>query len=686
MAPPPLPLQTPLFSSLPPTTPSTLPLHLLTLATLRLLTLSPDARFSHVRQLPLSLLAELTKRYLLLLAESAKKTAEQAGRTTTNALDVIQTIDLFGGNLDTIWEWCEDRRLGDEGLQMANIGLTEPASLGVLLKDTARHVTAPNVSQILEYGPLRREEELALDSIAATRRASPSLSPSPSSPSLSLSSSLSPLPSPSPPPPPSYKEAVLQVYPPIQPTTLLNHAPSKDLMDFLPPLPDLSAGQPSSQTIEEDESGRTVKRARRAIEGSAGVPSWQRSVPYESSTLAQIQTRPLPDVAPLEAAFSIASDDPSTSSLFHFLETFNYIAFDPHLGGGSEALPLRHNPKRRRAATAIHSNILNPSDDSLAGAIPTPQPRHAKKQAGWIPYPSLNPNREDLSEPSGKAILPFPQLHPFSTQLPPSMTEALPTMVLPHPTRILAPTMHPRYPTAHSSIRTLLEQAHAGLFNRTTRLGPPGPLTETGAAGFYDVELERPNIPGWPGDTAPRMMSWNFDWEIGNENDEAVGKSALPTPAHDLVQTPGGGGMTTPGIVQTPGPSLVNHYIGPPFPHLPVRQQQQQSPTMQDTPRLPSQKPSGQNEQDASLQVEQSVPTLSQALDSVKYAQSNLLQEPFGDTSQAQLSLDMASFDTLTFDSKTVPADIGIIADSSLPASSYPYSAAGGIEFEEFGM
>jgi hypothetical protein len=320
---------------------------------------------------------------------------------------------------------------------------------------------------------------------------------------------------------------------------------SDDPLSFLPPFPDLDATHASLQTIIEDESGRIVKRARRALDSNINMANlsqarknaslaWLRAIPYETSSLAEYE----------EGKFSVPSmrkedghkngelevdededeDDSITySSLPYFLETFNWVSLDYEQQGDQALLPLPHNTKRKRAATAIHSNILNPSDDSLSGGIPALPPRHAKKQAGWIPYPLVNPDISDPSEPGGKAIRPFPfQLHPFSTQLPNSITEPVPQLVLPHSMKVLAPPMHPRYPTASTSVRTLLESASPALFSRTTRMGPPGPLLETGAAGFYQVEQEKPIIPGWPGEVMPRMMGWNFDWEIGNELEDGV--------------------------------------------------------------------------------------------------------------------------------------------------------------------
>lgn len=108
--------------------------HLVTLATLRLLTLNPGNRFSHVRAVPLQTLSQLTERYLSLLAITAKQHAELAGRTQPNAADVVQAMEDFGQRLDEVWEWCEQRRLGGDGLQMAASGGVAPSALGALLK------------------------------------------------------------------------------------------------------------------------------------------------------------------------------------------------------------------------------------------------------------------------------------------------------------------------------------------------------------------------------------------------------------------------------------------------------------------------------------------------------------------------------------------------------------------------
>ena len=332
-----------------------------------------------------------------------------------------------------------------------------------------------------------------------------------------------------------------------------------DPLAFLPPIPDLTAGL-QEQTIVDDETGRTVKRARRVAD--AGKSSWQRAVPYESSQLVEYETRPLPSIDEIQ----LTIDDTASSSLLYFLETFNHVSLD--MAEEDAPLPLRQNRIRKRAAASIHSNILHPSDDSLSGAIPTPQPRHARKQAGWLPYPPLT-ERPDASEPSGKAVQSFPPLHPFSTGLPTTVAESVPTYVLPHITRTLVPTMHPRYPTAVYSIRTMLEQGKAPLFLRTTRIGPPGPLLESGAAGHYEIELEKPNIPNWSGETAPRMVAYNFDWEIGSEQVDGL-KDRQPPP------TPSTGTYTGPAFPQMPArqPREARERRGPaidqPFGELPM--------------------------------------------------------------------------------------------------------------------
>lgn len=380
-----------------------------------------------------------------------------------------------------------------------------------------------------------------------------------------------------------------------------------DPLSFLPPFPDLDATQASLQTIIEDESGRIVKRARRALDAYLNVASgggnarknaaiaWLRAVPYEASSLAEYEggkfsvpsmkkdpRRKKRGTDDLNVEDDEEEDALTASSLPYFLETFNWVSLDYEQQGDQALLPLRHNSKRKRAATAIHSNILNPSDDSLSGSIPALPPRHAKKQAGWIPYPPVNPDIADPSEPGGKAIRPFPvQLHPFSTQLPASITEPVPQLVLPHASRVLAPPMHPRYPTAHTSIRTLLESSSPALFGRTTRIGPPGPLLENGSAGFYQVEPEKPVIPGWPGDAMPRMMGWNFDWEIGNELEDGI-KERKAAGILDMAAAPEHGKGSTREDHDTSNHAgassngidnllAIEEYKGPAFPSLPIR-------------------------------------------------------------------------------------------------------------------
>lgn len=111
--------------------------HLLTLATLRLLSLSPEGTFSHVRAIPLQVLTHLTDRYLQLLGSRAAEIANQSGRTAPNARDAALAIEEYGGSVSEVWEWCQDRRLGGEGVQMASTGPVHPASLGALLRGTS---------------------------------------------------------------------------------------------------------------------------------------------------------------------------------------------------------------------------------------------------------------------------------------------------------------------------------------------------------------------------------------------------------------------------------------------------------------------------------------------------------------------------------------------------------------------
>lgn len=122
------------------------PDHLLTLATLRLLTLTPLAsssssststtttttttsgghieainnnRFHSVRSQPLHILSELTAAYLHLLGNAAKTYAEQGGRTTANAIDAREAIQHYGGSIEEVDEWARECQL-DRGILSSN--------------------------------------------------------------------------------------------------------------------------------------------------------------------------------------------------------------------------------------------------------------------------------------------------------------------------------------------------------------------------------------------------------------------------------------------------------------------------------------------------------------------------------------------------------------------------------------
>lgn len=142
------------------------PDHLLTLATLRLLTLTPLAatytpststavasssssstplhpqdRFHAVRSRPLRILAELTAAYLQLLGNAARNHAEQAGRTAANALDAREAIADYGGSVQEIDDWARECQL-DRGILSSNDAMlndaagerADAADLGALLK------------------------------------------------------------------------------------------------------------------------------------------------------------------------------------------------------------------------------------------------------------------------------------------------------------------------------------------------------------------------------------------------------------------------------------------------------------------------------------------------------------------------------------------------------------------------
>jgi len=118
-------------------------------------------------------------------------------------------------------------------------------------------------------------------------------------------------------------------------------------------------------------------------------------------------------------------------------------------------------------------------------------------------------------------------------------------------------------------------------------MGPPGPLLENGAAGFYQVEQEKPIIPGWPGDAMPRMMGWNFDWEIGNELEDgikerknagivdlAIHSESSTTSTSTFANGQSDRGITNHNNIKTSTTAIgetKEEYQGPTFPPLPIR-------------------------------------------------------------------------------------------------------------------
>lgn len=91
---------------------------LLALSTLHIL--SSTTTFNAVRPTPLATLAHVAGRYIEMLAESAKRTAEQAGRPSCTGWDIVGVLEAMDGPgaVEGLHGWCREnakkRKAGDE--------------------------------------------------------------------------------------------------------------------------------------------------------------------------------------------------------------------------------------------------------------------------------------------------------------------------------------------------------------------------------------------------------------------------------------------------------------------------------------------------------------------------------------------------------------------------------------------
>lgn len=152
------------------------PDHLLTLATLRLLTLTPLAatytpstntsssttsaihhhhppqdRFHSVRSRPLHILTELTAAYIQLLGSAAKNHAEQAGRSSANALDAREAVADYGGAVEEIDEWARECQL-DRGILSSNDALLNDAAGAAAAGVEGERAEATDLGALLKGG------------------------------------------------------------------------------------------------------------------------------------------------------------------------------------------------------------------------------------------------------------------------------------------------------------------------------------------------------------------------------------------------------------------------------------------------------------------------------------------------------------------------------------------------------
>lgn len=98
---------------------------LLALSTLHIL--SSSTSFNAVRPAPLATLTHVAARYIELLAESAKRNAEQAGRATCTGWDLVGVLEELDGPgaVEGLFGWCREnvkrRRVEEDGTREAAV-------------------------------------------------------------------------------------------------------------------------------------------------------------------------------------------------------------------------------------------------------------------------------------------------------------------------------------------------------------------------------------------------------------------------------------------------------------------------------------------------------------------------------------------------------------------------------------
>ncbi|KAL8293664.1 hypothetical protein RQP46_000365 [Phenoliferia psychrophenolica] len=453
---------------------------LLYLATVQLVTKS--APYSHSKTIPLHALSHLVADYLQLLASAAKANAERAGRDKASVWDVARALEEFGtGTLSDLRDDVEHSDGGgDEGERLRDLagGLKDLLDPQPVQEPVARLGYHPLTSSELDaLATLQNEErEPALDDDSSGQSSDEDpelLTPAALSPArdygikrdpfdldLDFESLLAaPKASTS-----SWRD----------PALIPGYVP-----DFLPPFPGMERETDIPEPVRRRRERERERDAAAAAwaganEGSDSVDPWIATVPYAASHLAE--SHPPSALPPPNSPPSLhlvpssrrrrrsLSPEPK-SSIDDFEATAIAIGLD-------KVEFQRINPKRRMAASAISgSGDFALFGDSLFANVPVPQTRHAGVTAGYLPDTA-----QSLT------------IHPFNTSLPHTIATSVPKHPAPH-ARLLAPSIHPRIPSIMGSVASQLAVPSApnlALFNRLTRIGPPGPLGPSGEATNYE--------------------------------------------------------------------------------------------------------------------------------------------------------------------------------------------------------
>ncbi|KAM0753360.1 hypothetical protein T439DRAFT_323997 [Meredithblackwellia eburnea MCA 4105] len=485
-----------------------LPSHLLHLATLHILTRS--ASFSHAKSLPLHVLSNLVQDYIQLLATTAKHAAESAGRHNVNIWDLASALDEFGtASLQDLKQELENS--SDSGGHEAQ----RLRSVALGLRDYLDPPGPRDPVARLGFHPLADSE---LHEIATIQAYQP-----PPEASFSAGESDEEDELKTPPPLPPDRELLkleradlfdFDSLPPVSAWRDPNLIPSY-VPDFLPPFPgmekDLDVPEPVRRRKErEREQREQAVQTWVAPAGGSDEDPWAGPIPYSSSSFNSLNPPPvLPPLSPPPSPGRKrrrSLSPPQRSSLARYKELAASI---------NEPAPVpRINSRRRIAAASISvSADLSLASDSMFGNVPVIPFRQSLRAPGYI--------SEDIIH----------TLHPFNSLLPHTVGYTVPTRPSPH-AALIAPHAHPRIPTIMQSISASLSKPtgqNLTLFNRLTRMGPPGPLGNNGEAEAYDYDFS--------GEV--RRIPENVEWEQRPYNHRLVHHHH-----HNQQQNrgPGGGG------------------------------------------------------------------------------------------------------------------------------------------------